>query len=281
MYSVCAKIDEWKRAVKNNPGIETGWTQMNENEPFEGQVEIKAETQTSRNLVAEVGKLMNDVNRTAMVTNGTVMHDQKDTNLCHSFGINSGLRKALVNLVEGRKSEQVKYGFYNDLVVKKDKEGLEIFNDNSEWGYREHNICSFQAMLSNLIGNVNPTSFFGLDGDTLQKSSIAKQATQLDKVIGRLTSKTLLEDFGWKRILGAVKFLESFGLNPDHYDLEAVKVSHPNSAGIPLFQDGILRDNVETSMKKAWFKEELDECQMNFVVSHFNRKYGFGPFRII
>ena len=280
MDKVCAKINEWKLAVKNTPGIEAGWTEMNENKPFEGQVEIKAETQTSRNLVAEVGKLMNDVNRTAMVTNGTVMHDQKDTNLCHSFGINSGLRKALVNLVEGRKSEQVRYGYGASLVVKKDKEGLEIFNDNSEWG-DGHNICSFQAMLSNLIGNVNPTSFFGLDGDTLRKSSIAKQATRLDKVIDRLTSKTLLEDFGWKRILGAVKFLESFGLNPDHYDLEAVKVSHPNSAGIPLFQEGILRDHVETSMKNAWFKEKLDECQMNFVVSHFNRNYGFRNFRII
>ena len=230
-----------------------------------------------------------------------VNNDQAKTNFCHSFASTIGLRRALAILMEGKTSREVFYGPQSSfeensrqsvpLVVKGGKSVDEILRDQSHWqeskrynGYSEnsryftsYNICSTNSFLSNLIGNVNVRSFAGLDGDYAKASALGKQVAQLDRLLGRLTSPTLFEVAGWKRILGVVKMFEAFSsddeiLNPEDYELVARKVSHPNSIGIETFQNEMIkaadlnendREKVHTKIKKPWFKPE----ESNFIVS--------------
>ena len=76
----------------------------------------------------------------------------------------------------------------------------EIFNDNSSWippdftGVDiDHNVCSFQSMLANLISQVIPRSLQGLDGDGFLQSLIEKQITDFEKALMKLTRKTMFE----------------------------------------------------------------------------------------
>ena len=137
------------------------------------------------------------------------------------------------------------------------------------------NICSTTSFISNIIGNVNPRAFAGLDGNYVSQSTLEKQTAIIDKLLDRLTSASMFECVGWKRILGVVKMFEAFGLDPEEFELVARKTSHPTSIGIPKFQEEIIKaknleendpNKVETKMDEPWFKLE----NTNFVVSRNN-----------
>ena len=73
----------------------------------------------------------------------------------------------------------------------------------------------------------------------------------------RLTSGTLFEAEGWKRILGAVKLMESFKLDPAKYELRAERVFHPNSAINRPFLEKIRgMEGIVTDVDQ-WPKEEI------------------------
>ena len=97
-------------------------------------------------------------------------------------------------------------------------------------------------MFSSLIAQVVPRSLEGLDGDRFIQSMIGKQATDLEKLVGKLTGKTMFETEGWKRIPGCNYFMESFCLNPEHFELVAEKVIHPNSRGFDRFISDLQND---------------------------------------
>ena len=125
-------------------------------------------TQCSKNWVAEITKALMKMNPTGRngSESGTALHWQGASNLCHSFALNTALRRALSDVARGRKSKEVKIDTFK--VVKSGKTALEILNDNSTdaptWGAGEINICSFQHMMANIIGNVIPRNLTGLDG---------------------------------------------------------------------------------------------------------------------
>ena len=227
-------------------------------------------------------------------------NDQRKTNFCHSFATTIGLRRALAILMKGKTSRKINYGpqkefddealtQYVPVVVKGGKSIDQILSDQSQWQEKRrsyncdyfvsYNICSTNSFLSNLIGNVNVRSFAGLDGDYAKPSALDRQVAHLEKLLGRLTSPTLFEVAGWKRILGVVKMFEAFSqkddiLNPEHYELVARKISHPNSIGIQTFQEEIIKardlndndkEKVHTKMNKSWFKQE----ESNFIVSKY------------
>ena len=209
-------------------------------------------TQASINVVKEITKAMGEINLTQMATGGTNFHSQKDTYFCHSFGIVSGLRNALVNAAGNKKSNQV--GSRYDIEVSANKTALEVLTDHSP----KYPVCEFTKMMAAFINNVNPRSFEGLDGDTIRGSKMLKQSAIMEKVINRLTSKTMFETNGWKRIYGVSKFFEAFELNPENYELEAVKVTHPIAVGNRSFQDEIMTDknagNIETGMTASFLE---------------------------
>merc|ERR1712130_648947 len=97
-------------------------------------------------------------------------------------------------------------------------------------------------MLCSLLAHVVPRSLEGLDDDQFIQSMIGKQAKNLEKSIGKLTGKTMFETEGWKRIPGCFFFMESFGLNPEHFELVAEKVIHPNSRGFDRFISDLQND---------------------------------------
>ena len=62
------------------------------------------------------------------------------------------------------------------------------------------------------------------------------------------------KNYGFKKYHALFQSLfESFCLDPTDYDLEPARVTHPNSLGNRHFQDQIISDNVQTTMKKSWF----------------------------
>ena len=52
----------------------------------------------------------------------------------------------------------------------------------------------------------------------------------------------MFETEGWKRIPGCFYFMESFGLNSEHFELVAEKVIHPNIRGFNRFVAEIKND---------------------------------------
>ena len=208
--------------------------------PRECGMKVTNQTQTSRNLVYEITQAMKGVKHCRTVTGGTRLHGQSASNLCWAFGINTGVRYGLMKLTGNKTGRQVKDG-YGYKVVEGGRTAQQIFKDNSQWN-SDYNVCSFQSMLSSLTAHVIPRSLEGLDGDPFRHSMIGKQATDLERAVEKLTRKTMFETEGWKRIPGCLRFMESFQLNPEHFELIAEKIIHPNSRGFSRFIAGLQND---------------------------------------
>jgi len=225
-------------------------------------VNVSQNTQASVNVVKEITKAMEGINLTKMATGGTNFHSQKETNFCHSFGIVSGLRNALVHVAGNKKSKDVGEGYSTE--VSGNKTATEVLTDASpSWP-----VCLFPRMMAGFINNVNPRSFEGLDGDVIKKSKMRKQTGNFRKVINRLISKTMFETNGWKRIIGVLRFFKAFELDPENYELEAVKVTHPIAVGNRSFQEEILADKnagiIQTGMTECF----LETHQKTFKVKY-------------
>jgi len=215
---------------------------------------------------------MDGINLNEVATGGTHFHDQKGTNFCHSFAVVSGLRNSLRKAAGNKEKVKVEQLLTDNYIA-------DIFK----------NVCTFQAMFAGFINNVNPRSLDGLDGDRFRKSKMANQAAYVDKVLKRLTSKTMFETHGWKRILGVHTFFETFELNPENYKLEAIKVTHPIAVGNITFQHEIMAEKEGRKRRpksrnfddqsKVWItsknfhgKFQLKHLCSNFVAKTFCRK---------
>ena len=76
----------------------------------------------------------------------------------------------------------------------------------------------------------------------------------------------MFETEGWKRIPGCLRFMKSFGLNPEHFELVAEKVIHPNSRGFDRFLEELYDDlNCEVSSKLT--NQKLGKIRQNYFVS--------------
>ena len=205
-------------------------------------------------MVKQITQFMNGINLDEVATGGTHFHDQKETNFCHSFAAVSGMRNGLKKATENKESKEIRGRI--SVEVRGNKTAQEVLVDSTDSDDKDFkNVCSFQKMLAGFINNVNPRSLDGLDGDRFRKLKMANQAAYLDKVINRLTSKTMFETNGWKRIYGVIKFFEAFELDPEDYELEAMKVTHPIAVGNRTFQQEIMVEkeagNLETSMTEV------------------------------
>ncbi len=235
------EIEEISTLIRGIPNANSEWDKLVNPLPTECGVKVTNQTTSSRNLVYEITQAMGGMGMGKTVTEGTQLHGQGKSNLCGLFGINSGLRHALTKLAGNRTGREVKDRY--DKLVKAGRTAREIFKDNSTYSYTDiHNVCSFQSMLSCLISQVVPRSLEGLDGDPFLKSLIRKQVTDLEKNVQKLTGKTMFQTEGWKRIPGCLFFMQSFGLNPEDFELVAEKVIHPNSRGFNRFISDLQND---------------------------------------
>ena len=153
----------------------------------------------------------------AYITDGTRLHHQDFSNICHSFAIITSLRKELGNVMDGQKTT---------VEYFKDKTSLEVLDER----YR----CSFSNLLLHYVTQVSPRSLHGLSGRDSNQQEISAQFADLEKGIRRLVYRTkAFEEQGWKRMPGVAWFFHFFGLFDSfraNFELSYFQVGHPNSA---------------------------------------------------
>ena len=104
---------------------------------------VNSNTQRSLDVEQEFSNM--NLNLQDFVTDGTIVHDQKLTDLCHSFSIISSLRKELLNNMAGRKTKGEGFHRVNKMEAF---EALDIRRPG--WP------CSFSNMLADFVMEVSP-----------------------------------------------------------------------------------------------------------------------------
>ena len=134
--SVLKDLDEITKSVTGS-NLSSDWqTGLPKCQP----VKVEQNTQASVNVVQEIAKAMEGINLTQMATGGTNFHSQKQTYFCHSFGIVSGLRNALVHVAGNNKSKEVKY--HSNTEVRANKTAAEVLTDVSI--LTERQVCEYK-----------------------------------------------------------------------------------------------------------------------------------------
>ena len=99
--------------------------------------EVTEETQASICALTEVDKFFSAIGQS---DERTKVHDQKDTNLCHSYALMSALRMILTKLFEEKIQDSAKRNELLDSLKQKKQ-------------------SSFYKMLAVFIGSINPRTF--------------------------------------------------------------------------------------------------------------------------
>ena len=135
--------------MSEHPEIEADWKSFHSLIKVPAEFKVDEQTQCSRDVLKELTHLSLKAKSGQMVTGGTKVHDQKDTNLCAYFATMSALRHQLRKAVGSEKSgKDALYDLYNDRY-----EGLEIneyLNRKDEYKQR------FERDLAVMIGCVCP-----------------------------------------------------------------------------------------------------------------------------
>ena len=139
----------------------------------------------------------------------TDFHEQKKSNLCHSFAILSVFRRCLILLVK--------------LFQQKFPSNL-VYDDILSEIHKPDGTCSYQRFFKIFVSCVNPRSFQGLSNLKDEETFINRQFADLETVIKRLVFGTTFEIEGWKRLLPAREIFKKLSLNIDYYQLEMAKI---------------------------------------------------------
>ena len=173
-----------------------------------GNIDVNISQNTQQSI--DMTNLQNLTNLTRGSTNfsagRTHFHDQKDSQLCHSFAVVSAVRQALLKFLKNMLTdEQFK-------IIEK-----EISDSNGKY--------SFRLFLVNFVGNVNPRSYQGLlNLVDPNLSSIERQTAVLKTVLERLVKRTTFEIEGWKRLLAIRHIFQEANLEIDNYKIEMEKI---------------------------------------------------------
>ena len=89
-----------KVLISNNSQIEADWKYFHTIIKVPAEFKVDERTQCSRDVFKELTQLTLEAKSGQMVTGGTKLHDQKDTNLCAYFATMSALRHQLRKIVE-------------------------------------------------------------------------------------------------------------------------------------------------------------------------------------
>ena len=174
-----------------------------------GNISVNISQNTQQSI--DMTNLENLTNLTRGSTNfsagRTHFHDQKDSQLCHSFAVVSAVRQALLKFLKNLLTdEQFK-------II-----GKEIAFTNGKY--------SFRLFLVNFVGNVNPRSYQGLVNLVNPNlSSIEKQTAVLKTVIERLVKRTTFEIEGWKRLLAIRQIFQEVNLEIDNHAIEMEEIN--------------------------------------------------------
>ena len=128
----------------------------------------------SRDLVKELTQINLDAQNTVNITQGTLLHDQKMSNLCVYFATLSALRHEIKNFFKNLISNTVESyaeGYGNgrilQVLIPAGKSIDELFKEkefdhpNQSFSPKISNALSFERMLSVLLGCVSPRALSG------------------------------------------------------------------------------------------------------------------------
>ena len=177
---------------------------------------VNSNTQCSVNVEMISSEI--NLDKEMIVTDGTRLHGQASSHLCHSFAIVTSLRKELENVMEGKKST------HGQLAEKLPLEVLEFKTFTS--------YCSFKDLLLEFVAQISPRSMNGLAGQDSNQKELSAQFCDMEKAIKRLVYPTRAFEEGWKRMGGLRSFFYYFGFEESYhnaFELSYCQVGHPNS----------------------------------------------------
>ena len=129
--------------ISTDPRIESGWKSFHSRIKLPAGFKVDERTQCSRDLFKELTQVSLKAKSGQMVTGGTKLHDQIDTNLCAYFATMSALRHQLRKAVANKKSGRNTWPYA----------GLEI---NEYLEPRDRDEKRFERDLAVMIGCVCP-----------------------------------------------------------------------------------------------------------------------------
>jgi len=136
--------------------------------------------------------------------NRTYFHNQKESQLCHSFAAVSALRQALLKFLKNFATNEKLATIENEIEKLDGK-------------------YSFKIFLVNFVGNVNPRSYQGLM-NSADQTSTESQTAVVETVLGRMVKRTTFEIEGWKRIWAIREIFNELNLEIDNYKMKMEKV---------------------------------------------------------
>ena len=143
-------LETLARKIRNDPKIESDWRSFHSLIKVPAEFKIDERTLSSRDLYKEITQMNLKAKSGQMVTGGTKLHDQKDTNFCAYFATMSALRhqlrKIVGSVISGKDTSSNDEEKYAGLEIK---EYLER---------RDTDEKRFERDLSVMIGCVSPRS---------------------------------------------------------------------------------------------------------------------------
>ena len=166
---ILSKLNSIKIDVQGNNSVHQAWESLNTKIDSETSFSVEERTMSSRDLVKELTQINLNARNPQNITRGTILHDQKMSNLCVYFATLSALRheiknifnnlisKAVDTFVIGVRQVSIPAGKSIDQLLE-EKE----FDDPDPYSNEKiPNALSFERMLSVLLGCVSPRALSG------------------------------------------------------------------------------------------------------------------------
>ena len=165
-----SRLNTIKIEVRGNNSVEQAWETLNTQISSSHGFSVDERTMGSRDLVTELTRINLDAQNSQHITNGTLLHFQKMSNLCVYLATLSALRHEIKNLFKNYKSVAVNFGPYMEKYLVSIPTGKSIdellkekdFDNPDRWDKKKiPNALSFERMLSVLLGCVSPRAISG------------------------------------------------------------------------------------------------------------------------
>ena len=106
IQNVLKKLKATTVLIAKDPKIEDDWKSFHSFIKVPAEFKVDERTQCSQDLLKELTQISLKANNGQMVTGGTKLHDQNDTNLCAYFATMSALRQQLKKIVGSEKTRR-------------------------------------------------------------------------------------------------------------------------------------------------------------------------------
>ena len=169
LEDILSRLNSIKIAIEGNNSVQQAWESLNTQIGSNTTFSVDERTMGSRDLVKELTQINLDAQNPQNITQGTILHFQKMSNLCVYFAILSALRHELKSLFKNLSSLAVNFGrdmkeYQISIPAGKSIDELlkeKAFDHPSHANRKIPNALSFERMLSVLLGCVSPRALSG------------------------------------------------------------------------------------------------------------------------